>query len=95
MGGGVVAGWAQAVLPDWRRVIAASTVTSPVLVVLRRDTVLRSGVDPSGGYHANFDVTPDGRAFVFPRRTDPPAEWIFTHGWGHALRSRRGRARPE
>lgn len=71
-----------------QRLVAATIATTPRFSVIRREDVAGVAVDPAGGYHANFDVMPNGRGFVFPRRTDAPPTWLVTQAWSQSVLSR-------
>lgn len=80
--------------PDGRRIYyfnegklyAATVRTTPSFAVASRDVVLDVGsfnVFPP--VHANYDVSPDGKHFLFVRPMDPSAGLVVVHGWKREL----------
>ncbi|HLF24071.1 MAG TPA: hypothetical protein VI565_09140, partial [Burkholderiales bacterium] len=73
------------------RMLSATLAFSP-FAVAQRDTIL-TNVSYAGGpfsdNHANFDVAPDDKTFVFLRgREQPESRVIFVHDWKYELRER-------
>jgi Tol biopolymer transport system component len=73
---------------DGSLLMSASLGFSPAFTVTRRDTVIASGVEPGFGYHANYDVSPDGSAFAYVRSGAAGAPIIVVHDWKYELRAR-------
>jgi hypothetical protein len=67
---------------------SASLAFSPAFTVTRRDRVIAGGVEPGFGYHANYDVSPDGSAFAYVRSGAAGAPIIVVHDWKYELRAR-------
>jgi serine/threonine-protein kinase len=73
---------------DGALLMSASLGFSPAFTVTRRDTVIAGGVEPGFGYHANYDVSPDGSAFAYVRSGAEGAPIIVVHDWKYELRAR-------
>ena len=70
------------------RLLAATLTFSPAFAVTALDT-LAAGVAFGDGWHANYDVSPDGKQFVFVKRAGAAdAQVIFVHDWKYELRAR-------
>ena len=97
-----LAGGAQPVWsPDGRRLyylagrslLSATLGFTPSFTVVARDTVLddvlNDPVPPTSVNHANFDVAPDGKTFVFLRASEQAeSRVVFVHDWKYELRQR-------
>ncbi len=68
--------------------MSASLAFAPAFTVTRRDTVIAGGVDAGFGFHANYDVSPDGGAFAYVRSGAEGAPIIVVHDWKYELRAR-------
>lgn len=68
-----------------RQLIAATLRFTPSFAVIRRDVVLE-GPFAAHGFHAQFDVSPDGREFVLLRDVRPESRLVFVHDWKEELR---------
>jgi serine/threonine-protein kinase len=90
-GGGVEPAWA----PDGRtlfyrgtsHLMAATVSTTPELTVVRRDTLFPIEAQGSGAAAA-YDVTPDGKHFIFAQYTGVARPPIVVVGWAEQLRQR-------
>jgi len=67
--------------------MAATLTFTPTFAVTARDSLL-GGVEPGFGYHANYDVAPDGTRFAFVRSADEGADIVVVHRWADELRAR-------
>jgi len=87
--------------PDGRRLyyltaggslVAATLGFSPTMTVLARDTVLdgpnTNPIPPTSRNHANYDVAPDGRTFVFVSGGGSDATVVVVHDWITELQRR-------
>ena len=80
------------------RLLSATLAFGPFMVV-KRDTVLENVADSPAApgsisfYHANYDVAPDGKSFVFLRGVASEARVIVVHDWKYELRSRMSAAK--
>jgi Tol biopolymer transport system component len=72
---------------DGVRLMSASLSFSPSFAVTARDTIL-SGIEQGFGFHANYDVSPQGGQFVYVKSTDERAAVIMVHDWKYELRAR-------
>ncbi len=70
------------------QILAATLQFTPTLGVTARDTVVARGVDPGFGYHAGFDVTPDGKGVVYIEAAGSHGDVIVVHDWLHELKAR-------
>jgi Tol biopolymer transport system component/predicted Ser/Thr protein kinase len=69
------------------RLIAASLTFSPGFAVTARDTLL-SGIEQGFGFHANYDVAPEGGRFAYVKSADEGASVVVVHDWKYELRAR-------
>jgi hypothetical protein len=73
--------------------VAATIETSPVLSVVRRDSLFEGNYIFRPG-HASYDVSPDGSKFVLIRPRGGVIHTVVALNWGGELRARlAGRAR--
>jgi len=70
------------------QILAATLTFTPTLRVSARDTIVSRGVDPGLGYHAGFDVTPDGKGVVYVQAAGSHEDVIVVHDWLHELQAR-------
>jgi Tol biopolymer transport system component/predicted Ser/Thr protein kinase len=68
--------------------IAAALSFSPTFHVTARDTVFADGIDPGFPYHANYDISPDGKRFAFVKAANIGAPVIVVHNWKVELDAR-------
>jgi Tol biopolymer transport system component len=73
---------------DGARLMVASLTFSPGFAVTARDTVFVGGVEEGFGFHANYDVSPDGARFVFVKAPDTGAPVVVVHDWKYELDAR-------
>jgi Tol biopolymer transport system component/predicted Ser/Thr protein kinase len=72
---------------DGERLLSASLSFSPTFAVTGRDTVL-SEIDQGFGFHANYDVAPQGGEFAYVRQAGEGATVVVVHDWKYELRTR-------
>jgi serine/threonine-protein kinase len=71
------------------QLMAATLAPGPQLSVTGRTVALDKGAfDPGLGFHANYDVSPDGTQFLTLRPVGGDASLILVHNWKHELRTR-------
>ncbi len=76
---------------DGARLMSASLTFAPSFAVTARDTLL-SGIEQGFGFHANYDVAPQGGRFAYVKSADAGAAVIMVHDWKSELRARTRRA---
>jgi Tol biopolymer transport system component len=74
------------------RLMAATIRPGPTFEVASRDTVLTDTYVFAGNPHANYDVMPDGRHFVF-LKGESTGEMIVVANWDAVVRARMGATR--
>ena len=67
--------------------LAATIATSPEFTIVRRDTVFAMDA-AAGRFAANYDVSPDGRRFVFPMPAPGARPPVVVFGWFNEVRAR-------
>lgn len=72
---------------DGALLLSATLTFSPSFAVTARDTLL-SGIEQGFGFHANYDVAPQGGQFAYVRSADEGAAVIVVHDWKYELRAR-------
>jgi serine/threonine-protein kinase len=74
------------------RLMAATIRPGPAFVVASRDAVLEDPYVFAGNPHANYDVMPDGRHFIFLQGATT-GEMMVVSNWESVLRARMGASR--
>jgi serine/threonine-protein kinase len=69
------------------RVLSATLATSPEFTVVRRDTLFRDSYT-AGAAYAAYDLSPDGKRFVFIKGVGDEDTPILVFGWFDELRER-------
>ncbi|HSU97125.1 MAG TPA: protein kinase, partial [Gemmatimonadaceae bacterium] len=66
------------------RLIAASLATRPGLIVTGRHLLFAQRFETDGG-HAYYDVSPDGKSFIFLKDTEAQAQLVVVLNWSDGL----------
>ena len=74
------------------KLIAAAIATTPALAVTNRQ-VLFEGAYATDLYHANYDVTPDGKGFIMVRPAEDSRRLVIVLNWVQELQQRLGPAK--
>jgi hypothetical protein len=69
--------------------MAATVRPGPQFSVTGQTVALEKGAfDPGLGFHANYDVSPDGNQFLTLQPVGSSQGVIVVHNWKHELRTR-------
>jgi serine/threonine-protein kinase len=73
-----------------QRLLSATLSFAPSVTVVARDTIFDNRLVSGFGYHANYDVAPDGKHFVFisTSESNETAPVILAHDWKYEMLAR-------
>lgn len=69
------------------KIMAANVTSSPSFAVTSRDELFDDVFLPPSAPHANYDVSPDGKGFLF-LKSSASAQLVIVHNWAEELRQR-------